>query len=65
MPWFLSHKEYVFLLSMVGCLSFDQFRELKAGYDIVVATRGRLIDMLKIKALNMLKATYLALDEAD
>ncbi|KAJ6338602.1 hypothetical protein OIU76_008134 [Salix suchowensis] len=43
----------------------DQFKELKAGCEIVIATPGRLIDMLKMKALNMLRATYLVLDEAD
>ncbi|KDP28272.1 hypothetical protein JCGZ_14043 [Jatropha curcas] len=48
-----------------GMSKLDQFKELKAGCDIVVATPGRLIDMLKMKALNMLKATYLVLDEAD
>ncbi|KAG8653273.1 hypothetical protein MANES_05G004900v8 [Manihot esculenta] len=48
-----------------GMSKLDQFKELKAGCEIVVATPGRLIDMLKMKALNMLKATYLVLDEAD
>ncbi|KAF2304788.1 hypothetical protein GH714_037976 [Hevea brasiliensis] len=48
-----------------GMSKLDQFKELKAGCDIVVATPGRLIDMLKMKALNMSKATYLVLDEAD
>eukprot|EP00249_Psilotum_nudum_P022633 c28591_g1_i1 orf=474-2897(-) len=48
-----------------GMSKFEQFKELKAGCEIVVATPGRLIDMLKMKALNMLRATYLVLDEAD
>ncbi|KAL0435986.1 UNVERIFIED_CONTAM: DEAD-box ATP-dependent RNA helicase 24 [Sesamum radiatum] len=43
----------------------EQFKELKAGCEIVVATPGRLIDMIKMKALTMLRATYLVLDEAD
>ncbi|KAM1514277.1 hypothetical protein FF2_025483 [Malus domestica] len=42
-----------------------RFKELKAGCEIVFATPGRLIDMLKMKALTMLRATYLVLDEAD
>ncbi|KAM1601565.1 hypothetical protein ACFX1X_026038 [Malus domestica] len=46
-------------------LRLDQFKELKVGCEIVVATPGRLIDMLKMKALTMLRATYLVLDEAD
>ncbi|KAF6143353.1 hypothetical protein GIB67_001297 [Kingdonia uniflora] len=48
-----------------GMSKLDQFKELKAGCEIVVATPGRLIDMLKMKALSMSRATYLVLDEAD
>eukprot|EP00258_Populus_trichocarpa_P033195 XP_024449214.1 DEAD-box ATP-dependent RNA helicase 24 isoform X2 [Populus trichocarpa] len=48
-----------------GMSKLDQFKELKAGCEIVIATPGRLIDMLKMKALNMARATYLVLDEAD
>ncbi|MCO5574722.1 hypothetical protein L7F22_028512 [Adiantum nelumboides] len=48
-----------------GMSKFEQFKELKAGCEIVVATPGRLIDMIKMKALTMLKTTYLVLDEAD
>ncbi|XP_009349922.2 DEAD-box ATP-dependent RNA helicase 24 [Pyrus x bretschneideri] len=48
-----------------GMSKLDQFKELKAGCEIVVATPGRLIDMLKMKALTMIRATYLVLDEAD
>ncbi|KOM39392.1 hypothetical protein LR48_Vigan03g277400 [Vigna angularis] len=48
-----------------GMSKLEQFKELKAGCEIVVATPGRLIDMLKMKALTMTRATYLVLDEAD
>ncbi|KAL5700291.1 RNA helicase [Ranunculus cassubicifolius] len=48
-----------------GLSKLDQFKELKAGCEIVIATPGRLIDMLKMKALTMSRATYLVLDEAD
>ncbi|KAL5983523.1 hypothetical protein ACLOJK_017610 [Asimina triloba] len=48
-----------------GISKLDQFKELKAGCEIVVATPGRLIDLLKMKALTMMRATYLVLDEAD
>ncbi|KAM6541439.1 hypothetical protein CsatB_005886 [Cannabis sativa] len=48
-----------------GMSKLEQFKELKAGCEIVVATPGRLIDMLKMKALTMSRATYLVLDEAD
>ncbi|KAK9055869.1 hypothetical protein SSX86_026956 [Deinandra increscens subsp. villosa] len=48
-----------------GMSKLEQFKELKAGCEIVIATPGRLIDMLKMKAVTMLRATYLVLDEAD
>eukprot|EP00026_Physarum_polycephalum_P002536 Phypoly_transcript_02543.p1 GENE.Phypoly_transcript_02543~~Phypoly_transcript_02543.p1 ORF type:complete len:897 (+),score=184.99 Phypoly_transcript_02543:35-2725(+) len=48
-----------------GLSKNDQFRELKAGTEVVVATPGRLIDMIKSKACKMNKTTYLVLDEAD
>ncbi|KAJ8440856.1 hypothetical protein Cgig2_000744 [Carnegiea gigantea] len=48
-----------------GMSKLEQFKELKAGSEIVVATPGRLIDLLKMKALTMRRATYLVLDEAD
>ncbi|PIA36967.1 hypothetical protein AQUCO_03100010v1 [Aquilegia coerulea] len=48
-----------------GMSKLDQFKELKAGCEIVVATPGRLIDMLKMKALTLSRTTYLVLDEAD
>ncbi|KAK6120134.1 hypothetical protein DH2020_046040 [Rehmannia glutinosa] len=48
-----------------GMSKLDQFKELKAGCEVVVATPGRLIDMIKMKALTMLRTTYLVLDEAD
>ncbi|XP_010679397.2 DEAD-box ATP-dependent RNA helicase 24 isoform X1 [Beta vulgaris subsp. vulgaris] len=60
-------KPYGLRVSAVygGLSKLDQFKELKAGAEIVVATPGRLIDLLKMKALTMKRATYLVLDEAD
>ncbi|XP_057439214.1 DEAD-box ATP-dependent RNA helicase 24 [Lotus japonicus] len=60
-------KSYGIRVSAVygGMSKLEQFKELKAGCEIVVATPGRLIDMLKMKALTMTRATYLVLDEAD
>lgn len=42
-----------------------QMRELRAGLHVVIATPGRLIDMLEMSATNLLRVTYLVLDEAD
>uniref|UniRef100_A0A803LF34 RNA helicase n=1 Tax=Chenopodium quinoa TaxID=63459 RepID=A0A803LF34_CHEQI len=60
-------KPYGLRVSAVygGMSKLDQFKELKAGAEIVVATPGRLIDLLKMKALTLKRATYLVLDEAD
>ena len=43
----------------------EQWKELKAGVDIIVATPGRLMEMVKKKATNMRRCTYVVLDEAD
>ena len=48
-----------------GCSKFEQFKGLKAGCELVVATPGRLIDMLRMKALTLSRCTFLVLDEAD
>uniref|UniRef100_A0A1J3FQT5 RNA helicase n=1 Tax=Noccaea caerulescens TaxID=107243 RepID=A0A1J3FQT5_NOCCA len=60
-------KAYGLRVSAVygGMSKHEQFKELKAGCEIVVATPGRLIDMLKMKAVTMMRASYLVLDEAD
>lgn len=42
-----------------------QIRELKAGSQVVVATPGRLIDLLERKAISLEEVQYLVLDEAD
>jgi ATP-dependent RNA helicase DeaD len=42
-----------------------QFRLLKRGTDIVVGTPGRIIDHLDRKTLDLSKARYVVLDEAD
>ncbi len=43
----------------------EQIRELKRGSHIVVATPGRLIDLIERKAINLEKIHYVILDEAD
>jgi ATP-dependent RNA helicase DeaD len=42
-----------------------QIRDLKKGTHIVVATPGRLIDLIERKAINLEKIHYVVLDEAD
>ncbi|KAK4056424.1 ATP-dependent RNA helicase dbp2 [Microbotryomycetes sp. JL221] len=42
-----------------------QIRDLQRGSEIVIATPGRLIDMLEMGKTNLRRVTYLVLDEAD
>ncbi|HLF46556.1 MAG TPA: DEAD/DEAH box helicase [Chitinophagaceae bacterium] len=42
-----------------------QIRELRRGVQIIVATPGRLIDLIERKAINLEKIKYVVLDEAD
>eukprot|EP00041_Stephanoeca_diplocostata_P023722 m.588588 g.588588 ORF g.588588 m.588588 type:complete len:791 (+) comp22365_c0_seq16:126-2498(+) len=44
---------------------YEQTKELKEGSEIVVATPGRLIDLIKDKAITMHRCSFLVLDEAD
>jgi superfamily II DNA/RNA helicase len=48
-----------------GAPKGPQIRDLKAGVEIVIATPGRLIDMLESRVTNLKRVTYLVLDEAD
>lgn len=42
-----------------------QIRDLEKGCEIVIATPGRLIDLLENGITNLKRVTYLVLDEAD
>lgn len=42
-----------------------QIRDIKRGVQIVVATPGRLIDLIERKAINLEEIQYVILDEAD
>ncbi|TAH06323.1 MAG: DEAD/DEAH box helicase [Sphingobacteriales bacterium] len=42
-----------------------QIRDLKKGVQVVVATPGRLIDLIERKAINLEQIKYVVLDEAD
>lgn len=72
----LRFMRMMFLLTPLLCLrstaavfggmnKHEQWKALKAGCEIVVATPGRLLDMLTDQATNMRRCTFLVLDEAD
>jgi len=42
-----------------------QIRDLKRTRQVIIATPGRLIDLMKRKAINLSKITHMVLDEAD
>ena len=42
-----------------------QIKDLRRGVQIVVATPGRLIDLIERKAINLEQISYVVLDEAD
>lgn len=48
-----------------GGNKYEQSKALAVGAEICVATPGRMIDMIKMKATNLLRCSYLVLDEAD
>ncbi|XP_064455461.1 ATP-dependent RNA helicase DDX42-like [Ornithodoros turicata] len=48
-----------------GGSKWEQSKALEEGAEIVVATPGRMIDMIKMKATNLERVTMLVLDEAD
>jgi len=52
--------------SVVGGVSINaQIKRLSRGTDILVATPGRLLDLVDRKAVDLGTASYLVLDEAD
>ncbi|KAL0268646.1 UNVERIFIED_CONTAM: hypothetical protein PYX00_010499 [Menopon gallinae] len=48
-----------------GGSKWEQSKALEGGAEIVVATPGRIIDLVKMKATNLKRVTFLVLDEAD
>ena len=48
-----------------GGTKHSQAATLRRGVHICIATPGRLIDLMKMGATNLLRTTYLVLDEAD
>ena len=54
------------VLSIIGGTSIDDQRDtLSSGVDIVVATPGRLLDLMEREAIQLNKVRTLVLDEAD
>jgi ATP-dependent RNA helicase RhlE len=65
---FKSYNKYTNLRStaIYGGISIEPQKEvLKKGVDILVATPGRLLDLLKQKIVNLATVEILVLDEAD
>ncbi|SDE46852.1 ATP-dependent RNA helicase DeaD [Mucilaginibacter pineti] len=48
-----------------GASIMDQLRQIKRGVQIVVATPGRMLDIINRKAIDFSKVKYVVLDEAD
>jgi len=48
-----------------GSAKGPQLRDLQHGREIVIATPGRLLDILQMGATNLKRCTYVVLDEAD
>jgi len=63
---FKNKKEHIAVTAVYGGTSITmQIRDLKKGTHIVVATPGRLIDLIERKAINLERIHYVVLDEAD
>ncbi len=63
---FTKHTKGVFTEAVYGGASITmQIRNLKKGVHIVIATPGRLIDLIERKAIDLQKVKYVVLDEAD
>src|SRR3954471_24011570 len=63
---FKKHIRGIHVIAVYGGTSIGtQIRDLKRGVQIVVATPGRLIDLIERKAINLEQIEYVVLDEAD
>lgn len=63
---FKKHMPGMHVVAVYGGASITlQIRELKQGVQIVVATPGRLIDLIERKAIDLARIKYVVLDEAD
>jgi ATP-dependent RNA helicase DeaD len=63
---FCEHFKNFNIVAVYGGASIsEQIRKIKRGAQIVVATPGRLLDMIDRKAVNLSDVKYVVLDEAD
>jgi ATP-dependent RNA helicase DeaD len=63
---FSLNKKSIRSVAVYGGASIgQQIRDLKQGVQIVVATPGRLIDLIERKAIQLQNISYIVLDEAD
>lgn len=63
---FKKHSTAIHVVAVYGGSSISmQIRDIRRGVQIVVATPGRLIDLIERKAINLDEIKYVVLDEAD
>jgi ATP-dependent RNA helicase DeaD len=63
---FKSNLKDIHIVAVYGGSSISmQIRDIRRGVHIVVATPGRLIDLIERKAINLEEINYVVLDEAD
>ncbi|MFL5788600.1 MAG: DEAD/DEAH box helicase [Flavisolibacter sp.] len=66
MEQFKKYMSFINVVAVYGGSSISmQIRDIKRGVQIVVATPGRLIDLIERKAINLEEIKYVVLDEAD
>lgn len=63
---FKKHSSNIHVVAVYGGASISmQIRDIRRGVQIIVATPGRLIDLIERKAINLEEIKYVVLDEAD
>lgn len=63
---FSKYSKGIYTEAVYGGASITmQIRNLRRGVQIVIATPGRLIDLIERKAIDLQKVKYVVLDEAD
>lgn len=63
---FKKYKKQIYSVAVYGGSSIStQISSIKKGVQIIVATPGRLIDLIERKAIDLHRVKYLVLDEAD